>query len=436
MIFEPHNRINTNNRNIKMMTMILKRKKLRRSEEDMLPNLINSPTGSTSSSEDNSSPPPSSSSSRIQQKFAGLIAQRRSSTHQYQHHQHQHQHQHRNHSSPTSRSHRRRSEEVTDTSILMGAEIIRQQLSINSSDSPTRKMKSSSSRGRDHCRRSNPHAKNSAGRTSIDKDDWDPWMVEKGAQRDRNGTKNTQVNEDDGDNDDTLKILEQANAVIFARGHTFENTNPKHEKRNDEKENKNKKNTKNKNNNCMVVQRVSEMDNSTFASSSSGGGYLPTNLMASFACGTGLNTGLNTTIELPSPKSFKTDNTEDEDIETSTLDFLANLHVQEEELNLIFNSFEEEQQELCAQSKSHNPSSAAVQPKLRSFHSPSKKKPSTTNDRTTRTLPNQSQEKAPRITAAAAPFEKMVSPRSSFYDQLLQDPAYCHALKAGTLWQW
>ena len=41
----------------------------------------------------------------------------------------------------------------------------------------------------------------------------------------------------------------------------------------------------------------------------------------------------------------------------------------------------------------------------------------------------------PRVTAASAPFEKMIGPRSLFHNELEQDPAYNHAMKAGTLWQ-
>lgn len=41
----------------------------------------------------------------------------------------------------------------------------------------------------------------------------------------------------------------------------------------------------------------------------------------------------------------------------------------------------------------------------------------------------------PKVTAAAAPFEKMIAPSSYLYGELWKDPGYRHALTAGTLWQ-
>lgn len=41
----------------------------------------------------------------------------------------------------------------------------------------------------------------------------------------------------------------------------------------------------------------------------------------------------------------------------------------------------------------------------------------------------------PKVTAAAAPFEKMIAPSSYLYGELLKDAGYRHALQAGTLWQ-
>jgi hypothetical protein len=58
-------------------------------------------------------------------------------------------------------------------------------------------------------------------------------------------------------------------------------------------------------------------------------------------------------------------------------------------------------------------------------------------------LQNKAQEQAqksrnhvlPKVTAAAAPFEKMIAPSSYLYGELLKEPGYRHALEAGTLWQ-
>ncbi|OEU14618.1 hypothetical protein FRACYDRAFT_262028 [Fragilariopsis cylindrus CCMP1102] len=187
--------------------------------------------------------------------------------------------------------------------------------------------------------------------------------------------------------------------------------------------NDNKENLKN----CMV-QRVSEMDNSTFASSNSGenDGYLPIYLASGFvACGIGLEQK-NAAPESPRPL-YTNNNKDDDALETSTLDFLANLHVEEEELNLIFNSFEEEQQELCAQSKRRSTSGCGSGNIMTSLMCHKKSSsPSTTTSVAVAAF---------HVTAAATPFEKMIPPRSSFFDELQKDPAYRHALKAGLLWQ-
>ncbi|KAG7351698.1 hypothetical protein IV203_007746 [Nitzschia inconspicua] len=41
----------------------------------------------------------------------------------------------------------------------------------------------------------------------------------------------------------------------------------------------------------------------------------------------------------------------------------------------------------------------------------------------------------PKVTSAAAPFEKMIAPSSYLYGELLKEPGYRHALQAGILWQ-
>mmetsp|Transcript_4427 Transcript_4427/g.11434 ORF Transcript_4427/g.11434 Transcript_4427/m.11434 type:complete len:431 (-) Transcript_4427:565-1857(-) len=45
------------------------------------------------------------------------------------------------------------------------------------------------------------------------------------------------------------------------------------------------------------------------------------------------------------------------------------------------------------------------------------------------------QPRTPKVTGACVPFEKTIPPTSCLQDELAKDPAYIHALKAGTLWQ-
>jgi hypothetical protein len=47
----------------------------------------------------------------------------------------------------------------------------------------------------------------------------------------------------------------------------------------------------------------------------------------------------------------------------------------------------------------------------------------------------QESQRIPRVTRASIPFHKTIPPTSFLRDELAKDPAYRHALKAGTLWQ-
>ena len=418
-------------------------------EEYTLPHLIKSPTSSTTSSEDyitktKGSPTHTySSSSRMQQRFSDLSSARkrlsttRDSNNQQQH---RHQHQHRHNSLSTNKS-SHEDPHVFNNSIHLGASIIKRQLSSSNSNDIDSPIRSS----RDFHRNDDDDDAD---------DEWSPWKTENDARNKQhngngNGNENnkTEYNDDD-DDDDTLVVLEKAKAIISARNdltdtnyaHSSLQTPPPIKEKGNHTTNDNKENLKN----CMV-QRVSEMDNSTFASSNSGenDGYLPTYLASGFvACGIGQEQQ-NAAPESPRPL-YTNNNKDDDALETSTLDFLANLHVEEEELNLIFNSFEEEQQqELCAQSNRRSSSSSAVHHRhQKSSRSTSgcgsgnimtslmcNKKASSPSTTTAVAVA------AFHVTAAATPFEKMIPPRSSFFDELQKDPAYRHALKAGLLWQ-
>jgi hypothetical protein len=466
--------LNDTNFSKMMMNLSMKRngtqrrgsKRREQREEYTLPHLIKSPTCSTTSSDDyitktNKGSPtsPYSSSSRMQKRFSDLSgsARRRLSTtrdsNNQQQHRHQHQHRHNSLSTKSSRS--IEDPHVFNNSIHMGASIIKRQLSSNSNgiDSPTRSS-------RDFHR--NNHQNNDDD--DDDDDEWSPWKTENDARNKQNDNGNENENnnndhdldDDDDDDDDTLVVLEKAKAIISSRSdltdknyaHSNLQTPPPPMKEkgnhatNDEKENNMK--------NCMV-QRLSETDNSTFASSTSGGndgGYLPTYLASGFvACGSGQDE--NAAPE--SPRPLYTNNKEDDALETSTLDFLANLHVEEEELNLIFNSFEEKQQELCAQSNRHSSSAAAAAAAAAVHHRHQKSSRTSGNSSggnimTSLMCSKKSSPPSPttsatssaafRVTNAAVPFEKMIPPRSSFFDELrLKSPSYRHALNAGLLWQ-
>ena len=251
---------------------------------------------------------------------------------------------------------RSRYDDNSDVSILKGAHIIKRQLSGSSVYDISRVDRKF----------------HDGARIDDNNDEWCPWKTEKYVREKENCTNNGIDTDDDHE---TLKVLQKAKSIITSRS-----------------DNENMKN--------LLVQRVSEMDNSTFASSS-------------YACGGVYDNPLSNNAGC-----------KNEDISTSTLDFLANLHVEEEELKFMFDSFEEKQHALYAQSicysseqQSPPPIAAAtmINQKIR--------------------IAGEEKYMTPCVTAASMPFQKMIAPRSSYYDEILRDPAYQHALKAGTLWQ-
>lgn len=334
-----------------------------------MPNMIESPTGSTDTmssgefyhtppkgqSSYTKSPPTVSSSSRMQERFSTTLNAR-------------------NHR-PRSRSRPRRRNspsafdgEPSNSSILAGASIIKRQLS---NDSPIRAAQ--------HSEPPNSHRQS-----------WDPWKTHNktlrgrildyssdkeqpaAATKKKSNRHRAQEILSEGDNYFRVKHHSMSNSQEFAPVPSNNITN------------------------CMV-KRLSELDDSTFASSKSGNGYLPKQLMTGLTCG-GLNNTL-TNLMPASPVQATHCSSANEELETSTLDFLANLHASQDDLNRVM----------------AEPREGNAKP---------------TNHRHNDELSSSS-----FVTAAATPFEKMVSARSSFHDELLKDPAYAHALKAGTLWQ-
>eukprot|EP00536_Pseudo-nitzschia_multiseries_P004533 jgi/Psemu1/323515/estExt_fgenesh1_pg.C_750027 len=260
----------------------------------------------------------------------------------------------------------------------MGAEIIRQQLSAEGSGNVSRyrgeaaasnkhQQKHNHNRKHQHQHQHQHHdhfAGNGMGGTRIDRDDWDPWRTdsnEEGGHTDPETETDTVDDPEDNhygdDNDeeddaDTMEILEFANAIIdkykSPRSKPLPQSRTPIPKKSEPSTNSVPKMDRPKRGGSRssgsygcLVQRVSEMEDSSLASSSVDTGYLPKNLINGLGCGS-----------------------------------LANAVIPEEEV----------------------PEPLGV-------------------------------------TAAAAPYENMVSPRSPEHDRLLEDPAYRHALRAGTLWQ-
>lgn len=333
-------------------------------------------------------------------------------------------------------------EEPSNSSILLGANIIKRQLS---TDSPTGSLPQSQSRSRKSPSRKT--ANNNVGLTSIDNENWDPWMTEQEVKRsdlrDRileyNSATRSRVEEILKNGDEYFDDREKnVGTVACAPLEGIQNREPQDGKRGTN------------NLNCAMVQRVSDLDNSSFASSSMANGYLPNNLISGLTCG-GLNNTLNGTLantltstmtntlknnnitNCASPQQpsgsdldplsrqlFGNPTTQakskassiDEELETSTLDFLANLHVKEEDMRFAFNT---PQVELCAQSGIP----FLEEPQFCSSEN----------------MVENAVTSSSYVTAASVPFEKMLSSRSSLHDQLVKNPAYIHALKAGTLWQ-
>mmetsp|Transcript_29175 Transcript_29175/g.78943 ORF Transcript_29175/g.78943 Transcript_29175/m.78943 type:complete len:645 (-) Transcript_29175:408-2342(-) len=400
----------------------------RYSEEELLPDMIGSPSGSISTSssheENPQSPPLFSSSQRMHERFSALNSFSKSNKNNY-----------RRHASPISRSHRRgKSGEiptnVSNSSILMGAEIIKRKLSADAAGNVPRY--NDQYHGEASYKR---HGSNDLPGTKIDRDDWDPWRTDSKDSKDskeegqtdnetskntrenhavhhRNGNLNNTVEEDNEEDDaDTVEILQFASSIIDKYKSPCSKPSPPHSRtpipKKPEPSNATNSNPKPKSGGSRssgsygcLVQRVSEMEDSSLASSSTGTGYLPNTLITGLTCG-GLTLGSN--------RSWNTGKSK----ETSTLDFLTKLHEEEENLNSIMSTIEEKQRTMCSSGNADLYSPYSL-PKLQNV--PEGPEPL-------------------RVTAAAAPFEKMVSPRSPEHDKLMKDPAFRHALKAGILWQ-
>lgn len=143
-----------------------------------------------------------------------------------------------------------------------------------------------------------------------------------------------------------------------------------------------------------LVQRVSDMeDNKSFASMFANS-YLPSQF---FPGSFGKNSN--------NPQ----EDDEEEELETSTLDYIASMYPQKEDPKTAGT---DRRSNTPVQILSSRPRSSTQE-----------------TSRSDRLL------QSPRITEAATPFERMIAPSSYFYDELMRDPAYQHAAEAGILWQ-
>ncbi len=346
-------------------------------EDHLIPGMVESPSGSMESmtisssefqhasngtpSPTSQSPPSFTYSSRMQERFSDTLDARNQ--------------RRRSRSRPRRQNSQDELEiEPSNSSIFKGASIIKRQLS---GDSPIR-----ATQHEQHQEPVNGH-----------RESWDPFKTHSKTLRGRildykEKTQVVAVATKTNNRHRAQEILSEGDNYFDIRYHS--------------------KNPNSKDN--RMVQRLSELDDSTFASSKSGNGYLPNQLMTGFTCG-GLN---NTLTNCSNPQQFLTSapmqatmqatncKNLSEELETSTLDFLANLHSKEEDLHHVFSDLEKEQSR---------------------------------GEKHLMNRPNQELTSSSFVTAAATPFEKMLSSRSTFHDELMKDPAFAHALKAGTLWQ-
>ncbi|KAL3920285.1 MAG: hypothetical protein SGILL_003340, partial [Bacillariaceae sp.] len=190
------------------------------------------------------------------------------------------------------------------------------------------------------------------------------------------------------DDEDTMNVIERAMSFLSATSKSFESPPPNNVQKQSPVS---PRETASPHQQDYLVKRLSSEDNNSFQSMF-GSNYLPNNL----------SWGGNNSNKQSNQQRYVD---EAEEHETSTLDYIANLYVDKSAKN------------------SRSPSTKENQ--LRPLQSDNDNKLSR-SDRQLRT---------PRITQAAAPFQDMVAPSSYFYDDLLKDPAYQHALKAGALWQ-
>lgn len=297
-----------------------------------------------------------------------------------------------------------------DSNILRGAEILRRQLSDVVMD-PHRH-----------------HPRNPEATTTFDRDDWNPWRTPTAdvsnvrlTRRQQQQRPSNLYDDEEEDTVETMDVLQRAKALYQSM--SFSSTGSRSRASDSNKNNNNqikKSKSMTKASSRVVVDRVTDMDNSTFDTSKDeeleggGGTYLPnrwlSDLMSPALKSNGSSNGSDRSGELtpslaptpiPSPlPALSTEEEEEEDnMETSTLDFLANLHVQEEDDPIPY--FDDSYEEADA------------------YH----------------TMTSKGREKVPRVTAASGPFRKMISPLSYIYGELSMDQGFRHAVSAGNLWQ-
>ncbi|KAG7348099.1 hypothetical protein IV203_016804 [Nitzschia inconspicua] len=185
--------------------------------------------------------------------------------------------------------------------------------------------------------------------------------------------------------DDTMSVLERA-MTFFGASSVARSAET------DQSKSKQQNVFKNHSAPPSLVQRVSDLEDTKSFASMFTSSFLPAQLLsASFG------TNQKSPIE-----------DEEEELETSTLDYIASMYTQKHDSTGIIGQ--------------RSNASAQVQPT----------RPRTSTQETSR---SERLMKNPRVTEAATPFERMVVPSSYFYDELMRDPAYQHAAKAGILWQ-
>lgn len=358
-----------------------------------------------------------------------------------------------------------------DSSILKGAAILRRQISGRGTiSSPTSSSSSSSS----------PRGKNVE---QPERQDFDPWhnaassslLAQENRQEDllaegdaRHGTRLNQEEDQArrSNDEDTVKLLERAKAVYQTM--SFPGLGVQHQADHNKKayvqsagagagvqrpadHNKkayvqsaggsvqhqadhNKKAYVQRRNDkespkSYIVQRVSDMDNSTFASSDGSASYLPTHLLSGSPSSASKNDTKRMSPHNDSPNraqpipstgssSFVQLLDSNEAIETSTVDFLANLHVKDDDISTV----------LYFDGSTSSPAS-------NSHHVESRMDATDGQRSMISSLSSSRNGNFPHITKAAAPFQNMIAPCSYMYEELLRDPAYQHAIRAGALWQ-
>jgi hypothetical protein len=183
--------------------------------------------------------------------------------------------------------------------------------------------------------------------------------------------------------DDTMSVLERAMTFLGASSSSSRSAG----------EAEKKELFKNHSAPPSIVQRVSDLeDNKSFASMFASS-YLPSQFLP---------------LSFGSSQKKTAVEDEEEELETSTLDYIASMYVQKQDPK----NSSAKRSNTPVQTLSTRPRTATQE-----------------TSRSERLIHN------PQITKAATPFERMVAPSSYFYDELMRDPAYQHAVQAGVLWQ-